>query len=258
MLKNIRKVDGGSEMFESLLGQKVVIMGLSSGLDLAITQKMLEVGAKVVLSHASQEQLDRALMEISGEVETHIVDVLKEDSIEAFFDRVGDFDHLIVTALGDRNMPRSVLKEMTTEVAEGGMAKFWGTFLTVRGSLKTLNKKGSITLTSSISMFKYSKMGGISVIAAANSAVATFGRALALELAPIRVNVIAPGLLEDRSVWSCQGESERSDLNQWATSALPVEHLGQPGEIADAILSVVSNPYLTGVVLPVDGGVTLI
>jgi NAD(P)-dependent dehydrogenase (short-subunit alcohol dehydrogenase family) len=107
-------------------------------------------------------------------------------------------------------------------------------------------------------MFKHSKMGGISVIAAANSAVAVFGRALALELAPIRVNVVAPGLIEDTSIWTSQSESERSDLSKWAIAALPVEHLGQPKEIALAVLSLLTNPYMTGVILPVEGGVTLI
>jgi NAD(P)-dependent dehydrogenase (short-subunit alcohol dehydrogenase family) len=245
-------------MFESLSGKKVVIIGASSGIDLAIAEKMLAVGAKVVLSHVSQEKLDAAVALISGNIETKTVNVLQEDSVNTFFEEIGNFDHLVVTALGDRNMPRSLLTEMTLETAQGGMEKFWGTFLAVRGGLKTLAKDGSITLTSSVSMFKHSKMGGISVIAAANSAVAVFGRALALELAPIRVNVVAPGLIEDTSIWTSQGESERSDLSKWAIAALPVEHLGQPEEIALTVLSLLTNPYMTGVILPVEGGVTLI
>ena len=95
------------------------------------------------------------------------------------------------------------------------------------------------------------------MIAAANSAIALFGRTLALEIAPIRVNVIAPGLVEDTSIWTSQSETEQEQLTQWATNALPVEHLGQPEEIVQAILSVITNPYMTGVVLSVDGGVTL-
>jgi len=202
-------------MFDSLSGKKVVIIGASSGIDLAIAEKLLSLGAKVVLSHASQEKLAAAVALISGEIEAKTVNFLEEDSVNAFFAEIGNFDHLVVTSLGDRNMPRALLTEMTAETARGGMEKFWGTFLAVRGSLKTLAKDGSITLTSSVTMFKYSKMGGISVIAAANSAVAVFGRALALELAPIRVNVVAPGLIEDTSIWTSQGDSERSDLKVW-------------------------------------------
>jgi NAD(P)-dependent dehydrogenase (short-subunit alcohol dehydrogenase family) len=239
-------------MFQLLSGKKVVIIGISSGIDLAIAKKMVEMGAKVVLSHSSQERLNEAMALISLGIEGKTVDLLNEDAVNGFFEQIGNFDHLIVTAMGDRNMPRSLLAEMTTQTAQGAMDKFWGTFLAVRGSLKT------ITLTSSVTIFKSSKMGGISAIAAANGAVAVFGRSLALEIAPIRVNVIAPGLIEDTSIWSSQSESERSDLTKWAIAALPVEHLGQPEEIAQAVLSLITNPYLTGVILPVDGGVTLL
>ena len=245
-------------MFQSLSGKKVVIIGISSGSDLAIAQKMVELGAKVVLSHSSQEKLNEAMGLISGEIEGKTVDVLNEEEVNAFFEQIGNFDHLVVTAVGDRNMPRSLLAEMTTQTAQGGIDKFWGTFFAVRASLKNIATDGSITLTSSVTIFKSSKMGGISAIAAANGAVAAFGRSLALEIAPIRVNVIAPGLIEDTSIWSTQSESERSDLTKWAEAALPVQHLGQPEELAQAVLSLIANPYITGVILPVDGGVTLL
>ncbi|NER96720.1 MAG: SDR family oxidoreductase [Symploca sp. SIO1B1] len=245
-------------MFESLSGQKVVIIGINSGVDLAIAKKTAELGASVVLSHYSQDKLNEAMESLPGEIETKIVDIVQEDSVNAFFEEIGNFDHLVVTSMGDRNMPRSLLAEMSTETAQGAMQKFWGTFFAVRASLKNIATNGSITLTSSVTIFKSSKMGGISVIAAANSAVALFGRSLALEISPIRVNVVAPGLLEDSSIWSSQGESERADLTKWATTALPVEHLGQPEEFAQAVLSLITNPYITGVVLPMDGGVTLL
>jgi NAD(P)-dependent dehydrogenase (short-subunit alcohol dehydrogenase family) len=245
-------------MFQSLSGKKVVIIGISSGVDLAIAKKMVELGAKVVLSHSSQEKLNEAIALISGEIQGKTVDVLNEDSVNAFFEQIGNFDHLVVTAMGDRNMPRSLLAEMTTQTAQGGIDKFWGAFFAVRASLKNIASDGSITLTSSVSMFKCSKMGGISAIAAANGAVAIFGRSLVLEISPIRINVIAPGIIEDTSIWSSQSDSERSDLTKWAESALPVQHLGQPEEVAQAVLSLITNPYITGVILPVDGGVTLL
>ena len=245
-------------MFESLSGKKIVIVGEGSGLDLAIIQKLPKLGAKLVLAIPSQEKLNQAGELISSEIEVKILDSLNEDAVNAFFEQVGSFDHLIVTSIGDRNMPRSLLAEMTTEIAQGDLEKFWRTFFTVRASLKTLAKDGSITLTSSVTIFKASKMGGISAIAAANGAITSFGRSLALELAPIRVNIIAPGLFEDSSIWSSQGEQELADLTKWATTALPVEHLGQPEEFIQAVLSLITNPYMTGVVLPVEGGVTLI
>lgn len=245
-------------MFELLSNKKIVVVGEGSGIDLAIIQKLPKLGVKLVLAIPSQEKLDQAKELISSEIEVKILDGLNEVAVNAFFAEVGSFDHLIVTSIGDRNMPRSLLSEMTTEIAQGDMEKFWRSFFAVRASLKTLAKDGSITLTSSASIFKGSKMGGISAIAAANGAIASFGRSLALEIAPIRVNIIAPGLFEDSSIWSSQGEEELANLTKWGTAALPVEHLGQPEEFIQAILSLITNPYITGVVFPVEGGVTLI
>ncbi|QLE40075.1 SDR family oxidoreductase [Nostoc sp. C052] len=245
-------------MVKSLSGKKVVIIGESSGLDLAIAKATAELGASVVISTPSQDKLNQAIEPLSGEIAAIAVDILNEDSVNALFEKVGNFDHLVVTSVGDRNLPRSLFSEMTIETAQGALEKFWRAFFAVRASLKNIAADGSITLTSSVSIFKTSKLGGISVVSAANAAVAVFGRSLALELAPIRVNVIAPGLVEDTSVLSHQSESERSDLTKWAETALPVQHLGKPEEVAQAILSLLTNPYITGVILPVDGGVLLL
>jgi NAD(P)-dependent dehydrogenase (short-subunit alcohol dehydrogenase family) len=245
-------------MFELLSGKKVVIIGASSGIDLAIAKKTAELGASVVMSSHSQDKLNLVKDLVSSEIEVVAVDILNEDSVNALFEKIGNFDHLVVTAVPDRNMPRSLLKEMTSQTAKSAMEKFWAAFYAVRASLKNIATDGSITLISGVTIFKSSKMGGISAIAAANGAVAVFGRSLALEIAPIRVNAIAPGIVEDTSVLSYQSESEQADLKKWAEAALPVEHLGQPEEQAQAVVSLISNPYITGVILPVDGGVTLL
>ena len=94
-------------------------------------------------------------------------------------------------------------------------------------------------------------------MSAASGAVAVFGRSLAAELAPIRVNVIAPGVV-DTGVWSNRSKSQQSDLAKWAEESLPVQHLGQAEELAQAVLSLLTNTYITGVILPVDGGLTLL
>jgi NAD(P)-dependent dehydrogenase (short-subunit alcohol dehydrogenase family) len=138
-------------MLQSLSGKKVVIIGTSSGVDLAIAEQMLAVGAKVVLSHSSSEKLQQAIESIGGEMETKTVDVSNEDAVNTFFEQIGNFDHLVVTAMGDRNLPRSLLPEMSTATAQGAMAKFWGTFFAVRASLNTIATDGSITLTASVS-----------------------------------------------------------------------------------------------------------
>jgi NAD(P)-dependent dehydrogenase (short-subunit alcohol dehydrogenase family) len=244
-------------MFDSLSGKKVVIIGASSGIGLAVAKKTAELGASVVMSSRTQDKLNRAIESVTGQVEAIAADILNEASANELFDRVGKFDHLVVTAVADENLLRSPLAEMPTEMAQRGMEKFWGTFFAVRAAVKNIAQDGSITLTSSVSIFKPSKTGGVSVMSAASGAVAVFGRSLAAELAPIRVNMIAPGVV-DTGVWINQSESQRSDLTKWAEESLPVQHLGQAEELAQAVLSLMTNTYITGVILPVDGGLTVL
>lgn len=228
-------------MFQSLSGKKVVIIGASSKIDLVVAEKAAELGASVVVSSPSQN-----------------VDILNEDSVNAFFEQVGNFDHLVVTSLEEQKLLCSPIAEMSTQTAQHGMEKFWGTFFAVRAAVKNIATNGSITLMPGISIFKTSKLGGISVISAANGAITVFGRTLAAELAPIRVNMIAPGVVENTGVWSNHDESKRADLAKWAETALPVQRLGQPEEIAQAVLSLMTNSYITGIILPVDGGLTVL
>jgi NAD(P)-dependent dehydrogenase (short-subunit alcohol dehydrogenase family) len=136
------------------------------------------------------------------------------------------------------------------------MEKFWGSFFVCRAAAPLLAKTGSITLTSSVSILKPSATGGVSVMSAASGAVATFGRTLAAELAPVRVNVIAPGVV-NTGVWDGSSEEQRTGLRTWAESSLPVKHLAEPEEVAGAFIALMLNPYITGALLPVDGGHSL-
>jgi len=86
-------------MFDSLFGKKVVIIGASSGIGLAIAKKTAELGAQVVMSSRSQDKLDQAMELVSGQIEAIATDILNEDSVNALFERVGNFDHLVTLCL---------------------------------------------------------------------------------------------------------------------------------------------------------------
>jgi len=244
-------------MLQQLSGKKVVVIGASSGIGLAVCQQVVELGADVVMSSRSQDKLDAAKKKISGHTEAITADMLNENSINALFNKLGRFDHLVITAVADEDILRSPIATMPTAIAQRGLEKFWGTFFTVHAAAQHIAPDGSITLTSSVSIFKPSKTGGISIMSAASGAVAAFGRSLALELAPVRVNVIAPGVV-DTGVWNNMSKSQKADLAKWGQESLPVQHLGQPEELAYAVLSLMTNPYITGTILPVDGGLTLL
>jgi len=144
-------------MFDSLFGKKVVIIGASSGIGLAIAKKTAELGAQVVMSSRSQDKLDQAMELVSGQVEAIATDILNEDSFNALFERVGNFDYLVITAVADENLLRSLLAEMLTQMAQRAIEKFWGTFFAARAAVRTLAQTGSITLTSSVSIFNRQK-----------------------------------------------------------------------------------------------------
>jgi NAD(P)-dependent dehydrogenase (short-subunit alcohol dehydrogenase family) len=236
----------------SLDGKRVVVVGASSGMGLALSRLVHAEGAHVVMVSRSPDRLEEARQSI-GAAEAIPTDALDEDSVAALFEQVGTLDHLVVTAVADENKLRSPLADMPVETARRGMEKFWISFFAARAAAPRLTPSGSITLTSSVSIYRPSKNGGVSVMSAASAAVATFGRSLAAELAPVRVNVLAPGVVGS-GVWD---DAARADLEKWAAGALPVKHLGQPEEIAHAIRFMMTNTYLTGAVVPVDGGLVI-
>ena len=217
-------------MSNLLSNKKVVIIGASSGIGLAVATTAAKLDASVVMSSRTLDKLERAANSIEGKTKAIAVDILDENSVNALFDEVGSFDHLVVTAVADENSLRSPLVDMDTKTAQRGMEKFWGTFFAVRAAARNIVQDGSITITSSVSIFKPSKNGGVSVMSAASGAVAVFGRTLAAELAPVRVNVIAPGVV-DTGVWSSQSDSERDQLIDWAERSLPARHIGQPDDV---------------------------
>ncbi|MEM8909185.1 MAG: SDR family oxidoreductase, partial [Bacteroidota bacterium] len=131
--------------------------------------------------------------------------------------------------------------------------KFWGTFHCCRAAAQTINPSGSIVVTSSMAIDRPSKSGA-SVMNAASAAVNVFAKALAREIAPARVNIIAPGVVKT-GVWT---EEEQAHFSTWAENTLPVKHLGTAEELAYAFFNALTNPYMTGSTITVDGGLTLI
>ncbi len=180
------------------------------------------------------------------------MDSLDHEAVDRLFADLGPVDHVTVTAVADETRLFSSIGQMPEATAQRGMEKFWTSLNIARAAARTIRPDGSITLTASTGIIKPSS-GGASVMNAASAAVASLGRALAVELAPVRVNVVAPGVV-DTGVWD---DADRERLHEWATASLPVGHLGQPEELAAAYLFLMTATYVTGVVLPVDGGLVL-
>ena len=237
-------------MESSLNGKSLVVVGASSGIGRAIALEASRAGAVVHLLGRSAGRLESVRAQTASH--SHVVDMLDESTVDAAFERIGAFDLLTVTAVADETKLMAPVRDMPSETARRGMEKFWGTFNVCRAAARRIRADGAMVVTSSAGAVRPSRSGA-SVMNAASAAVTAFARALALELAPVRVNVVSPGVVGS-GVWS---EAEREGLERWARDALPVGRLGTPDDLARAYLALLANEYMTGSVVGVDGGLLL-
>jgi NAD(P)-dependent dehydrogenase (short-subunit alcohol dehydrogenase family) len=235
-----------------LEGKTVLIVGASSGIGLATARRTSALGAHTIMTSRSLEKLEAAAKQVEGSREIHAMDMLEECAIARMLSQIERIDHLVLTAVADENQRRGRLTDLTVERMERSFDKFRGFFLVARGVVPKMPAGGSVALISGASAIKPPREG-MSVLAAANAAIIAFARALALEVAPIRVNVVTPGVV-DTAVWEA---GDRDRIKAWAESAdLPARRFGQPEDIADALAFLIQNPYMTGHNLVIDGGLT--
>ena len=231
--------------------ESVVIIGGSSGMGLAIAKEAADAGAAVTIAGRSQSKLDEATRAIAGDVTTYMVDLSDEGSVMKLLQSIGSFDHLVITG---SSVKTGQLRELSLADARASMdSKFWGAYMAA--GYAQIRPKGSITLFSGILSRRPSP--GLASLAAINAAVEALGRALALELAPIRVNVVSPGLT-DTPAYATMADDARKGMFAAAAKRLPVGRVGKPEDIASLTLELMRNSFLTGLVIDVDGGAMLV
>ena len=214
---------------------------------LAIAKEAVDRGADVTVAGRSQAKLDDARQAIAGDVATSTVDVSDEESVKRLFSQIGSFDHLVVTGSSVRTGP---LRELSLADARASMdSKFWGQYMAARYA--QIRPKGSITLFSGILSRRPS--AGLASLAAINAAVEALGRALAVELAPVRVNVVSPGTT-DTPAYAEMPDAARMGMFAAAAKRSLVGRVGRPEDIASLALELMCNSFITGVVVDVDGG----
>ncbi|MFG2173725.1 SDR family oxidoreductase [Streptomyces niveus] len=232
-----------------LVDKHVIVIGGTSGIGLAIAERALAAGARVT---AASRNPGRAAGTVPSGMATEQVDITSAASVESLLDRVGAFDHLAmsagVTALG-------TVRELDSRAAQAFFdTKFWGAYNGVRAAADRIAKDGSIVLIGGIASRKHGP--GRPTMAAINAALEAFGKANAVDLAPVRVNVIAPGLVETPAFDDVPEDVRRRLLTQYVAS-VPVGRVGMPEDIASTALFLMANGYATGSVVDVDGGVQL-
>ncbi|MFG1998848.1 SDR family oxidoreductase [Spirillospora sp. NPDC048911] len=229
----------------------IVIVGGSSGMGLALAETMLAQGAEVTVAARSPERL--ADLEQRLAVRTVPTDITREEDVKRLFHTTGPVDHVVTTAVDVTGAYNPVKALDLTAAAQVIDAKLMGALLLAKHAV--IRPGGSLTFTSGVAAER--PMPGGSVIAAVNGALASFARALALELAPIRVNVISPGWVET-PMWDAIAGDAAPERLAAVAERLPAGRVGRPEDIADAITALLRNTYITGTVLEVDGGHRLI
>jgi len=237
-------------MDESLAGQTVVVIGAGTGMGFATAKAAAAEGARVVIASRSAERLKRARGEIDGDVAAMPLDVSSEDEVRQFFDEVGTLDHLVNTST-QRSVGRLVDRD-TAEARTAFETKFWGSFYAAKYAAPKMSQDGSITLFSGIAAFM--PTWGGSVTAAINGAIVSFAQVLAVELAPIRVNVVSPGLIaRDGAEWELTNVDRQTYYDR-AREILPVRRLGAASDAAETVLYLIRSRFTTGSVVHLDGG----
>ncbi|WP_394843684.1 SDR family oxidoreductase [Pendulispora brunnea] len=234
----------------ALADQTVVIVGGSSGVGLAIGRLASQAGArKVVLIGRSRDKLDSAAAAIGGaNVDVAAADMVDSAALTDAIRSAGTIDHLVLTAVADEKKRIDAIAALTDAQMEGAIDKLRGFFFAARAAAPIMRERGSMIFTSGASALK--PPARMSILAAVNASIVTLAHALAIELAPVRVNALTPGLV-DTPIH--QGE-EREGIRRWAESELPARRFGQPSDLAHAALFLMTNAYVTGQNLVVDGG----
>jgi NAD(P)-dependent dehydrogenase (short-subunit alcohol dehydrogenase family) len=230
--------------------QKVLVVGGSSGIGEAVAQAFVEQGASVTIASRSAAKLDAVAKRIGGnggDIQTVSLDFTQDGDVAAFFGQAPEYDHIVVTA---GETPTGPVRALQIDDAYAAMnSKFWGAYRIARGA--RIREGGSLTLVSGFLSVRPSKASVLQ--GAINAALEALGRGLALELSPVRVNTVSPGMIAT-PLWSKFDDDTRTKLYESAAQRLPARRVGQPEDIARAVLYLASTGYATGSTVLVDGG----
>jgi NAD(P)-dependent dehydrogenase (short-subunit alcohol dehydrogenase family) len=236
----------------TLRDQRVVILGGSSGIGYAVAECAQAEGAQVVIGSSTAAKVDAALARLGQGASGGVVDVQDEASLAAFFQAQGAFDHLVFTAGDWTGFAPAPLAEMDIDAASEGLkVRFWGALRAIKQALGHISPEGSITLTDGV--LAHRPMKGLPLATAFGGATEHLVRALAVDLAPIRVNTVCPGLVltERLAQWP-------PEMIRQMTARQPVPRAADPAEAAQAYLYLMRGGYTTGQVIVVDGGGMLV
>ena len=233
--------------------QRVVVLGGTSGIGFATAKAAADRGAQVTVVSRCPASVDRALADLPAGTHGTAADLADPHQVCRLFKDLGSIDHLVFTA----GEPLALMSLDTLDLEQARdffTLRYFGALWTVRVAMPHLRPGGSITLTTGIAGRR--PRPGWAVAASICGAVESLTRALAIELAPIRVNAVSPGVVRS-PLWASMTETGRQQLYRDTAATIPAGRVGEVDDIAQAYLFCLTQPFTTGSVLTVHGGAVL-
>lgn len=241
-------VGAGISGSAALRGDTVLVIGRGSGIARAIVESATEAGAMVVVAGRDRGALADAYRD-NANVRAETVDVTDESSIAALATRLGAIDHVVSTASA---RARGLVADLDRESLRSSFdTKVIGPIMLAKHLTANVQPGGSFVLFSGVAAFKPAI--GYLGVAATNGAVDYLVRSLALELAPLRVNAVSPGVI-DTGAWDGLGEAGKKAYFEEIGARNPTRRIGTVEDVAQGVIFAMTNTFMTGVTLRIDGG----
>ena len=236
-----------------LTGKRVVVVGGKKAIGFGVAQAANAMGASVTVASrrnvSAEERPDLAMFD------QVMLDIRDEAAVQAAFERIGAFDHLVVTAGPELGSWGSFMDPDMRGVRAYLEGKFLGTWACARYAAPHLRAGGSMTFLTGGTAAR-AKLG-LAAVTSTFAAVESLSQSLALELAPIRVNTIRPGFI-DTDFWDVLPGATVEEIRAKVRANFPARRLGTPADVGHAAVFLMTNPYVTGTVLEVTGGELLV
>lgn len=239
-------------MHMELDGQRVVLLGGTSGIGLGAAKCAAAHGAEVVVVSSREENVRETLQMLPDSASGEVADFSDPAAIEAVIGRIGRLDHLIYTA-GEPLYISPVEYLDVATAREYFQIRFFGALAAAKAARSRMPDSGSIIVTAGVAKDRpgYGWAGPASI----SGALEALTKALAVEFAPVRVNCVAPGVIRS-PLW--QGTLHVEEMYQQIADTSLAGRVGEVEDVAKAYLYLMTQEYSTGIVLTVDGGITLV
>src|SRR3984957_10269354 len=210
------------ENHEELSGKRIVVLGGSSGIGLSVAQQVVARGGRAIIASSNADRVEQAMATLDGKAEGYTLDLSNERDIQTVFQKIGSFDHLVFTA-GDTLQLNALEATDLTKARQAFELRYWAALAAVKYAIPQIRKDGSIVLTTGIAGQRPRK--GWTVAASICGTIEALTRALAVELAPIRVNAVSPGVVRT-NLWPGMHADAREQLYESVGKSLLVGRVG--------------------------------